>query len=162
MLFWGTLLRLQISGPNEPGGGHRFDDQKILLDPYARSSVFSAPIQSRNRTNGRQQCGKGAARRVGSGGRFAPGREIVLLNTPRDLVIYELHVRAFTARDNSGVISTKRGTFAGLIEKIPYLKNLGITAVELMPVAQQDRRNAWQLGLHASGILCAAPRLFQR
>ncbi len=55
-----------------------------------------------------------------------------------NLVIYELHVRAFTARANSCVSIAKRGTFAGLIEKIPYLKDLGVTAVELMPVTQHD------------------------
>jgi glycogen operon protein len=55
-----------------------------------------------------------------------------------DLIVYELHVKAFTARANSGVSPQHRGTFAGLTEKIPYLKSLGITAVELMPVHQCD------------------------
>ena len=63
-----------------------------------------------------------------------------------DLVIYEMHVRAFTARDNSGVTSKKRGTFAGVIEKIPYLKDLGVTAVELMPVTQQDPQEGGNWG----------------
>jgi glycogen operon protein len=55
-----------------------------------------------------------------------------------DLVIYEMHVRSFTRRSNSGVTGANRGTFLGVVEKIPYLKELGITAVELMPVTQQD------------------------
>ena len=55
-----------------------------------------------------------------------------------DTIIYEMHVRGFTKRANSGVSVDKRGTFAGVIEKIPYLKDLGITAVELMPVFQYD------------------------
>src|SRR6202043_3916048 len=55
-----------------------------------------------------------------------------------DLIVYELHVKGFTARSNSGVSTENRGTFAGLAEKIPYLKRLGITAVELMPVHQCD------------------------
>jgi glycogen operon protein len=55
-----------------------------------------------------------------------------------DLIVYELHVKGFTARSNSGVTPRNRGTFAGLAEKIPYLKRLGITAVELMPVHQCD------------------------
>jgi len=55
-----------------------------------------------------------------------------------DTVIYELHVRNFTRRDNSGVSPEKRGTFAGVIEKIPFLKGLGVTVVELMPVPQRD------------------------
>ena len=55
-----------------------------------------------------------------------------------DLIIYEMHVRGFTQHASSGVCPQHRGTFAGVIEKIPYLKNLGITAVELMPVFQFD------------------------
>ncbi len=55
-----------------------------------------------------------------------------------DLVIYELHVRGFTRRANSGVSVAHRGTFLGVGEKIPYLKELGVTAVELLPVMQQD------------------------
>ena len=62
-----------------------------------------------------------------------------------DAIIYELHIKGFTARDNSGVSKEKRGTFLGLIEKIPYLKELGITVVELMPVHQFDPQegNYW-------------------
>src|SRR6204780_1109267 len=53
-----------------------------------------------------------------------------------DLIVYELHVKGFTLRANSGVTPDRRGTFAGLVEKIPYLKSLGITAVELIPLHQ--------------------------
>ena len=55
-----------------------------------------------------------------------------------DAVIYELHVRGFTQNPNSGVVPEKRGKYAGVIEKIPYLKELGVTIVELMPVFQFD------------------------
>ena len=55
-----------------------------------------------------------------------------------DAVIYELHVRGFTKNPNSGVDSSHAGTYAGLVEKIPYLKELGVTVVELMPVFQRD------------------------
>ncbi|MEZ6044043.1 MAG: alpha-amylase family glycosyl hydrolase [Planctomycetaceae bacterium] len=58
-----------------------------------------------------------------------------------DLVIYEMHVRGFTHHQSSGVEEEKRGTFEGVIEKIPYLQELGITAVELMPVFQFDPQN---------------------
>ena len=62
-----------------------------------------------------------------------------------EIVIYELHVKGFTARANSGVTKEKRGTFLGLIEKIPYLQELGVTVVELLPVHQFDPQegNYW-------------------
>jgi Alpha amylase, catalytic domain len=59
---------------------------------------------------------------------------------PTARVIYELHVRGFTRGETSGVSEARRGTFVGLVEKIPYLKELGVTAVELMPVFQFDER----------------------
>ena len=57
-------------------------------------------------------------------------------------IVYEMHVRGFTRHPNSGVAGPKRGTFAGLIEKIPYLKDLGVTAVELLPVFHFDVQDA--------------------
>ena len=57
-------------------------------------------------------------------------------------IVYEMHVAGFTRHPNSGVSEEKRGTYAGLIEKIPYLKQLGITAVELLPVFQFDVQDA--------------------
>src|SRR5208282_1634131 len=57
-------------------------------------------------------------------------------------IIYEMHVRGFTAHATSGVAESKRGTYAGFIEKIPYLQHLGVTAVELLPVFQFDPQDA--------------------
>ena len=69
----------------------------------------------------------------------------VPLNLPwARTIIYEMHVRGFTADPSSGVAESKRGTYAGLIEKIPYLQELGITAVELLPVFQFDTQDAPQ------------------
>jgi isoamylase len=65
------------------------------------------------------------------------------LNRPSSrTIIYEMHLRGFTRHPSSGVAEKKSGTFAGLIEKIPYLHELGVTAVELMPVFQFDHQNA--------------------
>ena len=68
-----------------------------------------------------------------------------------ETVIYELHVRGFTRHPSSGVAIEKRGTYAGLIEKIPYLKDLGVTAVELLPVFQFDRAGRARPGRRTTG-----------
>ena len=126
----------RLDGPLDPHEGQRFDADKILLDPYAKG-VFFPPGYSRE-----------AAIRAGSNAGQAPlgvlpdrqtAPEPSFVPSPRhghDLVIYELHVRGFTRRGNSGVAPSQRGSFAGLVAKIPYLQELGITAVELMPIHQ--------------------------
>lgn len=140
----------RLSGPNEPGVGHRFDDQKILVDPYARAlhfpDRFSREVAELPGNNaGRGPLGVILKETATSCSKRLPPHDF-------DLVVYELHVRAFTARSNSGVSSATRGTFAGLIEKIPYLQNLGITAVELMPVTQQDPQESSKWGYMPLGF----------
>ena len=135
----------RVSGPFDPAQGRRFDGDKILLDPSA-TGVFFPPGHSRAAA-----CGRGS-----NAGRAPlailpprrPATAPVMTAAPRhthDLVIYELHVRGFTRRENSGVPDAARGTFAGIVAKIPYLRELGITAVELMPVHQFDPQegNYW-------------------
>ncbi|HZZ82239.1 MAG TPA: alpha-amylase family glycosyl hydrolase, partial [Gemmataceae bacterium] len=136
-----------VSGPGPFGRlrWHCFDSDKVLLDPFARS-VYFPPTFDRT-----------TASRPGSNAGKAPlgilmgiGPSFDWEHDPRprhqsDAVIYELHVRGFTNNPNSGVSAEKRGSYAGLVEKIPYLKNLGVTAVELMPVFQFDPQegNYW-------------------
>ena len=79
-------------------------------------------------------------------------------------IIYEMHVRGFTRHPSSSVSDEKRGTYAGLIEKIPYLRQLGITAVELLPriPIRRARLPTWTrqlLGLFAGVLFCAPPSL---
>jgi glycogen operon protein len=140
-----TLYAYRVDGPFDPRQGHRFDRKKILLDPYA-PEVFFPPGFSRRQcekpgpTDGAAPLGvllmPHQARNLGD---VSP-----LPHTP-DPIIYELHVKGFTAHPNSGVTPSKRGTFAGLTEKIPYLQELGITVVELLPVHQFDPQegNYW-------------------
>ena len=115
-----------------------FDHEKVLLDPYAKR-VFFPPRFERKR-----------AMRPGPNHEKAPlgvlPRRRATFDWAEDLpprpesdaIIYELHVKGFTKNPNSGVHPSRAGTYAGLIEKIPYLKDLGITVVELMPIFQRD------------------------
>jgi glycogen operon protein len=126
----------QVDGPRS--GRHRFDPDKILFDPYARALHFPPGFAreaaaGRGSDAGRAPLGLIAADRE----RFDWGSD----RRPRheaDTVVYELHVRGFTAHPSSGVAPERRGTFAGLVERISYLVELGVTAVELMPVFQFD------------------------
>ena len=138
--------RYRVEGPHEPERGLRFDPQKVLLDPYA-PSVFFPPAFSREAcaqagpTDGRAPLGRLPKRTVARSGRGRPA-----ITPARDAVVYELHVKGFTARARTPASRlTRRGTFAGLTEKIPYLKELGVTIVELLPVHQFDPQegNYW-------------------
>ncbi|HWY71325.1 MAG TPA: isoamylase [Terriglobales bacterium] len=117
---------------------HSFDPQKVLLDPYARAVFF--PFDFDRELAMREGSNAGRAPL----GVLTPSRldfhwtKDRLQHHESDAVIYELHVKGFTKNPNSGVAQSRAGTYAGLIEKIPYLKELGITVVELMPVFQRD------------------------
>jgi len=123
----------RMSGPWQPETGHRFDASKILLDPYARAiggrDVWGIPPNWDDVYSHR-------ARLVFDDYDWEGDKP---LETPiEDLVIYEMHVRSFTRHATSGVKESLRGTFAGLIEKIPYLKTLGVNCVELRPGYEFD------------------------
>ena len=109
------------------GMGLIFDRNNILLDPYAHA-VTGQQIW------GKKETGPYHARVVEDF--FDWGDALPSKRELSDLVIYELHVRGFTMDPSSGV--RHRGTFRGLMEKIPYLKKLGINAVELMPIFEFD------------------------
>jgi isoamylase len=136
----GQLYGYCISGPDTPG--LRFDQEKVLVDPYA---LAVANTEKYDRANAKT-----------SGDNAATAMKSVVVD-PHDYdwegdkplerpfidsVVYELHVAGFTRNPNSGVAPAKRGTYAGLIEKIPYLVDLGIKTVELMPVQQFDAQAA--------------------
>ena len=121
----------------------RFDPAKVLLDPYGRGVVVpknysreAARVRRRQRRHGDEERCRGSQRRtIGKAIRRCTGQ---LSQT----IIYEMHVRGFTRHPSSGLPEKTRGTYAGLIEKIPYLQQLGITAVELLPVFQFDAQDA--------------------
>ena len=117
-----------------------FDHEKVLLDPYAKR-VFFPPGFNRKRAMqpgpNHEEAPLGFLPRQRAAFDWA---EDLPPRPESDASIYELHVKGFTGHSNSGVRPSRAGTYAGLIEKIPYLKDLGITVVELMPIFQRDLR----------------------
>ena len=138
----GQVYGFKAHGPFAPARGLRFDPEKLLLDPYGLAVA------------GSEAYSRAAAQRPGDNTALAMKSVVVdpsrydwegdcPLHRPySETVIYELHVRGFTKHPSSGVSPEKAGTYAGLIEKIPYLKDLGVTAVELLPVFQFDPQDA--------------------
>lgn len=119
----------RLDGPYDEKKGLRFDKNKILLDPYARAVTGQSQWGHINNAQHGYR-----ARVVQSNFDWGDQRHHSI--PMEDLIIYELHVRGFTMDESSGV--KHHGTFEGLREKIPYLKELGINAVELMPIFEFD------------------------
>ena len=142
--FWHVLVRglqagahyaYRVDGPFNPSAGHRFNKNKVLIDPYALGNTNS--LWKR-------------ASACGPDDNVATSMRSVVIDTSdydwegdrplkhpmEDTLVYEMHVRGFTQSPSSGV--EHPGTFAGITEKVPYLKDLGVTAVELLPVFDFD------------------------
>jgi isoamylase len=133
----GQLYGFAAYGPWAPEEGLRFDPSRVLIDPYGRGTAVPSGYR-------RGHAGEPAAGSV-------PMKSVVIdpsaydwegdrpLAQPfRETIVYEAHLAGFTAHPNSGVAPERRGTYAGFIERIPYLVDLGVTAVELLPVFQFD------------------------
>lgn len=138
----GQLYGYRVHGAFDPAKGMRFDPAKVLLDPYGRGVVVP------------KNYSRDAARLEGDNAATAMKSVVIdthaydwegdtpLNRSAARTIIYEMHVRGFTCHPSSGVADKLRGTYAGLIEKIPYLQQLGITAIELLPVFQFDAQDA--------------------
>ena len=138
----GQVYAYRAHGPFAPERGLRFDAEKVLLDPYG---LAIAVPDSYDRLAASRPGGNAAVAMksvVADPGRYDWEGDQPLRRPFAETIIYELHVRGFTRHPSSGVRPATRGTYAGLIEKIPYLKDLGITAVELLPVFQFDPHDA--------------------
>ena len=138
----GQLYGYRVHGPFDPSSGMRFDPGRVLLDPYGCGVVVP------------KNYSRVTARLEGDNASTAMKSVVVdphaydwegdtRLHRPSSrTIIYEMHVGGFTRHPSSGVSEKTRGTYAGLIEKIPYLQQLSITAVELLPVFQFDVQDA--------------------
>lgn len=138
----GQLYGYRAYGPTSPTPGDMFDDSKLLIDPYTRAL---AGYESYSREAAKQpgnNYGKALKSVVIDPHQFDWEGDTPIQRPYSTSIIYEMHVGGFTKGPNSGVEESKRGTYLGLIEKIPYLKELGITAVELMPVQFFDDQDA--------------------
>src|SRR5215469_6605477 len=137
----GQIYAYRIHGTVDPRAGLRFDPAKVLLDPYGRCVVVPNRY---SRESGRQHGDNsaGAMKSVVVDSHSYDWEGDVPLRKPSSQsIIYEMHVKGFTRHPSSGVSPETRGTYRGLIEKIPYLSDLGITAVELLPVFQFDSQD---------------------
>jgi isoamylase len=137
----GQIYGYRVYGAFDPSRGLRFDSSKVLLDPYGQGVVIP------------QTYTRDAAFRKGDNAGSAMKSVVVdlheydwqgdkpLQRSSTRTIIYEMHVRGFTQHPSSGLPENIRGTYRGLIEKIPYLQQLGITAVELLPLFQFDAQD---------------------
>lgn len=138
----GQVYAYRAHGPCAPERGLRFDPHKVLLDPYGLAVAVPDGYDRDAAARPGDNAATAMKSVVADPGVYDWEGDAPLRRPASQTVIYEMHVRGFTQHPSSGVAADKRGTFAGLIEKIPYLQQLGITAVELLPVFQFDRHAA--------------------
>jgi isoamylase len=126
----GACYLYRVDGPWQPEAGHRFDPNRLLLDPYVKAVTGSFEWKPRSEDVGTRPKGIVVADRFDWKGDRPLARPL------RFTTIYETHVRSLTLSPSSGVAHP--GTFRGVVEKIPYFVDLGITALELLPVQEFD------------------------
>jgi isoamylase len=138
----GQLYGYRVAGPCVPQRGLCFDPGKVLIDPYGRAVTVPDGYD------------RDAACVAGDNGPLSMKSVVAdprgydwegdtpLKRSYSRTIIYEMHVAGFTKHPSSGIPAEKRGTYAGLVDKIPYLQDLGVTAVELLPIFQFDPHDA--------------------
>jgi len=137
----GQLYGYRVEGPWDPDRGMRFDSAKVLLDPYGRAVAVPERYCRETATRPGDNAGMAMKSVVVDPSAYDWEGDAPLGRPSARTIVYEMHVRGFTRHPSSGIDLQRRGTFAGLIEKIPYLQGLGITAVELLPVFQFDAQD---------------------
>ena len=142
----GQLYGYRVAGPFAPQRGLRFDAEKLLIDPYGRAVAVPAGYDRGAACLPGDNVAQSMKSVVADPRGYDWEGDLPLKRSYSRTIIYEMHVAGFTKHPSSGVSAEKRGSYAGLIEKIPYLQELGVTAVELLPIFQFDPHDA-PLGL---------------
>jgi len=138
----GQVYAYRAYGPAAPERGLRFDAEKVLLDPYGLAVAIPDAYDRAAAARPGDNAAMAMKSVVADPERYDWEGDRPLMRPFRETTIYELHVRGFTRHASSRVAPERAGTYAGLIEKIPYLQDLGVTAVELLPVFQFDLHDA--------------------
>jgi glycogen operon protein len=134
----GQIYGYRVQGPNDPARGMRFDPSKLLLDPYGRRVLVPRGYSHEAARHAAGDCATAMKSVVVDLSAYDWEGDRPVCRSPTRTIVYEMHVRGFTRHPSSGVSQSIRGTYAGLVEKIPYLRDLGVTAVELLPIFQFD------------------------
>ncbi|OQB06463.1 MAG: Glycogen debranching enzyme [bacterium ADurb.Bin212] len=145
----GNLYAFRADGPFEPSNGHRFNKNKVLIDPYSKALNYSL-WQKQDAISDQDNLSSSLRSVIIDTGNYNWRGDKPLNRPIEETIIYEMHVGNFTKSPSSDIKNP--GKFKGLIEKIPYLKSLGVNAVEIMPVfdfGTGDERNVWGYGTSA-------------
>jgi isoamylase len=126
----------RIDGPDQPENGHYFDKNQILFDPFTRHLTGRSKWRQPDYPDSNYSLRSAILLSQAGNTPFDWAGDRPLNLPAQDLIIYEMHVRSFTAHPSSQV--THPGTYSGVIEKIPYLKKLGVNCIELLPIQEFD------------------------
>jgi isoamylase len=137
----GQVYAYRASGPRDATRGLHFDPDKVLVDPYGRAVVVPDAYCRRLASQKGENTATAMKSVVVDTSKYDWEGDVPLQRPFATTVMYEMHIAGFTQHPSSGIAAELRGTYAGMIEKIPYLQDLGITAVEILPVFQFDRQD---------------------
>jgi glycogen operon protein len=138
----GQIYGYRAHGSFAPEKGLWYDPDKILIDPYGKAVAVPERYSRVSASAPGDNCATAMKSVVVDPSLYDWEGDVPLKRPFAQTVIYEMHVRGFTRHPSSGLPAETRGTYRGLIDKIPYLKDLGVTAVELLPVFQFDEQDA--------------------
>ncbi len=141
-LTTGQYYAYRVDGEYNPSKSLAFDKSKVLIDPYAKGIYASNYDRNSAKGYGNDNLPYSYKSVVVAKDNYNWEGDAPLSLKLEDLTIYEMHIGGFTKSESSGIESSKRGTYSGVIEKIPYLKSLGINAVELLPVYAFDDQDS--------------------